>query len=500
MFKHKNISLSINNPSWVYYLLVFLIGFIPLFYNLGGPVMNLWDESRRAVNSYEMLESGNLIVTRFNGEPEMWGTKPPLLIWAQTLSMKLFGVNEWALRFPSALAGLLLGFLLVWFAGYFLKSHMLGLITILILYTSGGYVSAHSVRTADFDAILVLFTTASSLMLFLGTETHDSKMKKRFIMGFFILLTLAALTKGIAAFIMGPAYLFYLIYRKELLPWLRNRNFWTGMAVLFLIFGGFYFLRNLLNPGYFRAVLENEVTGRYMEGLEENKEPFSFYFRLLYQLRFQNWYFLLPLGLLFGYLSKDTKLKRLLTYLILLSVIYLGVISMSETKLQWYDLPVFPFISMISAVFFYMLFKVIRTSELLKYENLKSIIPVLILLFFFASPYLDIYEQNSSDYLPFQDRKTHAISHFLRDVEKGKENMPASATILYQGEFQHFLFYVYKLRDKDYDIMLQEKHSLNAGKNYLVYQEELTEKLKNCYPLRVKNLTEGVQLLKIRDE
>jgi hypothetical protein len=267
---------------------------------------------------------------------------------------------------------------------------------------------------------------------------------------------MAAMTKGIAAFIMGPAYLIYLILRKDLFSWLKNPNFWIGNVVLILVFGGFYILRNHFNPGYLEAVIENEVTGRYVEGLEENKEPFTFYFRLLYQLRFQNWYYLIPVGLLLGYFSKDAKIKRLLNYLVLITIGYLLVISISETKLQWYDLPVFPYISIMAAVFFYILFRLIKSSDLFGKGLLKSVTPAFIIIFFFAAPYFNIYKQNKAEYLPHQDPQIHRISHFLRDVEEGSEDVPQSITILYDGEFQHFLFYVYQLEEKGYEINLQD--------------------------------------------
>ncbi|MGC9342492.1 MAG: ArnT family glycosyltransferase, partial [Bacteroidales bacterium] len=274
-------------------MIIFFISIIPLFYNLGGPVLNLWDESRRAVNAWEMYENGNFLVTHFNGEPEMWGTKPPLLIWLQTLSMHIFGLNEFALRFPSALAGLLLGFLILWFTKYYASSYGWGIVSVLILYTSHGFINAHSVRTGDFDAVLILFTTAASFFLFLATEAQGFKLKRKFILLFFIMLTLAAMTKGIAAFILAPAYLLYLLYRKDLWFWIKNRNTWIGTGILVVIVAGFYILRDIFNPGYLKAMVENEVTGRYFDTLEQNKAPFIYYFQRLYQLSFKNWFFLL---------------------------------------------------------------------------------------------------------------------------------------------------------------------------------------------------------------
>lgn len=56
---------------------------VPLFGHLDTLPLRLWDESRLAINAYEMMKDGDLIVTHFNGQPDMWNTKPPLMIWCQ---------------------------------------------------------------------------------------------------------------------------------------------------------------------------------------------------------------------------------------------------------------------------------------------------------------------------------------------------------------------------------------------------------------------------------
>ena len=64
----------------------------------------LWDESRLAVNALEMRQRGFSLVTTYGFAPDLWNTKPPLLIWLQAGSIDLFGAREWAIRLPSLLA------------------------------------------------------------------------------------------------------------------------------------------------------------------------------------------------------------------------------------------------------------------------------------------------------------------------------------------------------------------------------------------------------------
>src|SRR5690606_10244120 len=84
--------------------LVALIAAI-LFIPFGGQVPLFdWDEINFAESAREMLVTGNISQVTINYEP-FW-EKPPLFIWLQALSMKVFGINEFAARLPNTLAGI----------------------------------------------------------------------------------------------------------------------------------------------------------------------------------------------------------------------------------------------------------------------------------------------------------------------------------------------------------------------------------------------------------
>ncbi|MEM9002623.1 MAG: glycosyltransferase family 39 protein [Cyanobacteria bacterium P01_F01_bin.86] len=51
----------------------------------------------------QMYETGDWITPYFNGVPRF--DKPPLVYWLMAIGFHVFGVNEWAVRLPSALAG-----------------------------------------------------------------------------------------------------------------------------------------------------------------------------------------------------------------------------------------------------------------------------------------------------------------------------------------------------------------------------------------------------------
>ena len=63
------------------------------------------DEPRFAEASREMIQRGNYIVPYFNNQLRL--DKPPITYWAQVLSYHVFGENDFAARFPSAIAAAL---------------------------------------------------------------------------------------------------------------------------------------------------------------------------------------------------------------------------------------------------------------------------------------------------------------------------------------------------------------------------------------------------------
>lgn len=79
-----------------------LLFFVPF---LGGVHLFDWDEVNFAECAREMVVTGDYLRPQIDYEP-FW-EKPPFFIWLQALSMKIFGVGEFAARLPNAIAGVL---------------------------------------------------------------------------------------------------------------------------------------------------------------------------------------------------------------------------------------------------------------------------------------------------------------------------------------------------------------------------------------------------------
>lgn len=97
-------------PRWTLALLPVVAAGLLLVGAAVGPSSST--ETRYCAMAREMVESGDLVVPRFNGAPLL--EKPPFEYWATSTAFRLFGVSDVVARLPHLLAGalvvLLVGF------------------------------------------------------------------------------------------------------------------------------------------------------------------------------------------------------------------------------------------------------------------------------------------------------------------------------------------------------------------------------------------------------
>ncbi len=101
-------------PRWTA-LLVLILAITPIWAGLGWMPVSARSDGRYAAVSLDMAQHNHWLIPQRYNQPHL--TKPPLIYWAEAGSIKLFGANEFAVRFPSALAGSLvigIAMLLAW--------------------------------------------------------------------------------------------------------------------------------------------------------------------------------------------------------------------------------------------------------------------------------------------------------------------------------------------------------------------------------------------------
>ena len=302
--------------------------------------MQVWDEIRLADNAIEMVQTGNLLVTRFDGKPETWNTKPPLQIWLEALSVKLFGIRNLAFRLPSALAALATVLLLFAFVRRRLHDLWAASLAGVLLLSSTGFVLVHVARNGEYDALLVLWMLAASLAFY----KFVWRLEEKWIWLTALFMVLAVYTKGIQGLILLPGLLAYAGAARRFRAVFRERKLYIAAGVALATIALYYVAREHLQPGYLHAVWQNELFGRYGEVNEGHNGPFYAYF-----LSLGWWMVILVYGVLCLRIMKGED-RRLGIFAIVVASSYLLVISFSKTKLEWYVAPVYPFLSLLAVV------------------------------------------------------------------------------------------------------------------------------------------------------
>ncbi len=181
-----------------------------LFWHLGAPGISATDEAYHGVNAYEMLKTGNGLVNTYRYEVDYFNSKPPLNLWLIILSYKVFGISPFALRFPAAMAGMLIYLLLslyLWRS----RSPRAALFYGLAFMTNVLPLTYHGFRSGDMDGVFALFYVVAMLAL-AGIRRHPNA-----IVVYGLAAGLAFLTKSVhAGIILAVGVLFCLVNRRKL--------------------------------------------------------------------------------------------------------------------------------------------------------------------------------------------------------------------------------------------------------------------------------------------
>ncbi|MGE5205975.1 MAG: ArnT family glycosyltransferase [Chlamydiota bacterium] len=245
-------------------------------------------DSTHAEAAREMLARGDYVTLHVNGIRYL--EKAPLPYWLVAAGYRLFGINEFAARLPTALAVLLLAWLgMAWGRRAF--GERTGIYAGLFVLTCAGVYLFTRIFIPD--VLLSLLIAASLYFLFTGLElSHEAW---RWYAGY-ACVALAVLTKGLVAlvFVGMPAFIYLAITGD----WRRWREFrlLSGLALLFAIAAPWHILAGLRNHGFFWFYFVNEHFLRFLGERypkDYNKLPAALYWSLHLVWLFP-WSFYLP--------------------------------------------------------------------------------------------------------------------------------------------------------------------------------------------------------------
>ncbi len=266
------------------------IALLMSFFGLGSFTLFDVDEAVFSQATKEMVASGDWITPTYNGENRY--DKPILFYWLMAVSYKVFGVNEFGARFPSALSGFLLCVALFFLVRYFhgeKRAFYSALTLPLSLYF---LVYSHAAVT---DMALTLFITLSLFSFFLSLQ--PGKGAGRFIYGLYVFSALAFLTKGLIGilFPFGIAMLYQIVTQGVKGT---KRVFSTGGMLLFLVISAPWYIAQMEINGYefIQQFFIKHHFRRYTGVISGHKGPLYYYIPALIG-GFFPWVALLPGGI-----------------------------------------------------------------------------------------------------------------------------------------------------------------------------------------------------------
>ncbi len=240
--------------------LIWLLGVLLLVRILAMVLVPFADttEPRYAEIARLMMTSNDWITPWFEPEVPFWG-KPPLSFWAQAISFKLFGVNEFAGRLPALLAFIATAWM-VWRLAISVASKDVAAAA-LVVY-SGMLLTFVAAGTVMTDPYLALGTTWAMVAFYLAPK--EDVWYWRY--GFFIGLAIGLLAKGpLAIVIAGAPIGVWVLIQGKLMYYLKSMPWIRGTLLMLAIALPWYVLAELKTPGFLNYFIVGEHFMRFVD-------------------------------------------------------------------------------------------------------------------------------------------------------------------------------------------------------------------------------------------
>jgi 4-amino-4-deoxy-L-arabinose transferase-like glycosyltransferase len=303
------------------------------------------DEPRFAEASREMIERGDYLVPHFNNQLRL--DKPPLAYWAQVASYRLFGENDFAARFPSAVAAALIALsIFAWGKG--IGDERIGWWAA-IIFTLSLQTFLHA-RAAVADMWLVLFVTTAHWAAWELIQRPKTSWKWWTV--FYFSLALGFLAKGPIGW-------------TPLLTIAAMKCFWrdVDLAKRFKFVRGIAFMLALValwgipalmqtHGEFFVIGIGRHVVGRSFGAMEgHGSNSLGIYLLLLPFYLVTIFASFFPWSIKLPTLTKKLcrEHDKIDIYLLSGAAIVFIIFSLIKTKLPHYTLPAFPLLALLTA-------------------------------------------------------------------------------------------------------------------------------------------------------
>lgn len=330
---------------WPLVIILIICGFL-FTSQLNRDLLIDWDECVYGQQAKEMLATGNYITNQWNRE--LVFEKPPLYNWLTVPFYALFGVSPFTARIPMVLMALsLIAAIYIFCKKYF--NTRVAILSSLLLLASNVPLTYMIRNNTDIGV---------ALMVFLGFWAWIESFKKTsytYLAGF--LFGCGVMMKGLGV-LPYIGTLFFTIFFQYKAEYLLN---YVKMFAVFLVTIIPWHLYHYFTYGmaFIEVYIIEHIIKRSQNTLDFHMEGRLFYIKLILK-SFGLWLVfaaVLPITYLLTYkkyLAKKTLLKeltdnRIIFTILLLIVLPLISITRVKTRIEWYSLPLFPFLSIFIA-------------------------------------------------------------------------------------------------------------------------------------------------------
>ncbi len=320
-------------------VIVFLFSVFLIFANLSRQPLERWDETTNSTVIREFVQQPNWILSLDN---KPFFEKPPLWYYLTGIAVKIFTNEIQGLRVVTAASGMFIVLTVIFMINTQLSTRAANLAVLLVLSTgqlfrtnAGGFFSTHTFRSADMDALQILLLLWGVHFFLFGTEKHRDYVTSGICFG------LAVLTKGpVAFFVLGITSLFVLFtkpsdsYRKTLI---------ACCTCVIVTLPWYLFMTLTFGSSFISDHIGYHLFQRASHALEGHNQPWWFYIKILVDPQVSStggiFTILLPYMI-----SRWKTMPHIVKFSTILSLTYIGVLSLVRTKLAWYILPAYPFL------------------------------------------------------------------------------------------------------------------------------------------------------------
>lgn len=362
------------------------------------PYIHDWDERFHALVAKNMMEYPFKPMLRVNPilpyeierwtQSHIWLHKQPLFMWQMALSMKLFGVNEIAMRLPSAIMGTISIKLVYDIAKFWLNDKQVAFLAGLYICCSFYQLELTSGRLGleQNDAAFTFYITAAIWALTRYIK-HETKIRWSIIIGIFV--GLAILCKWLTALIViGGWGLVVLSDTEKRKTWTSYFHIVLGVLAAVIIASPWqiYILNAFPYESQYNYELNTKHIGHVMGPFKDDPYFYIQFFETHYGFPMAQFLFLI--GLAYCIFKKNVNKQLSVAFIGMLLVMYGFFSIIVATKMPSFTFPVSSIIMILIAFgllqsFRYLFLGLKRLSPIIKWPALLYI-PFAIFIFYNA--------------------------------------------------------------------------------------------------------------------